>query len=95
MRVQMEELSKIRRKISEIAERPDNVSLSEIERIVRQLEPHGFAIGFRNATHGKLIRVDQHRCLVCTHRPGSKQVKSCYVKAFLKIMVEIGLYEEL
>jgi hypothetical protein len=32
--------------------------------------------------------------MVCTHNPGSKQVKGCYVDDFLNAMMELGLYEE-
>jgi hypothetical protein len=56
---------------------------------------HGFQVREpRRTRHGVLYGVGPVRFMVCTHNPGSKQVKGCYVDDFLNAMMELGLYEE-
>ncbi len=91
----MATLEKIREKISQIAEHRKNTTAFEIEWVVNQLGEHGFEIREpRRTRHGVLYGVGPLRFMVCTHNPGSKQVKACYVDDFLDAMVELGLYEE-
>ncbi len=90
----MAELKKIKQKIAELAERRKNVTIQEIEWVVNQLGQYGFETGCRGTTHNKIFRVAEQRFGVCSHNPGSKQVKHCYVDAFVDAMIELGLYEE-
>jgi len=88
-------LEKVRARISHIAEHRNNPTASEIEWVVSQLREHGFEVReSRKTRHGVLYGVGPLRFMVCTHNPGSKQVKACYVDDFLNAMVELGLYEE-
>ena len=91
----MASLEKVLEKIAQIAERRKNTTVSEIEWVVNQLHEHGFQVREpRRTRHGVLYGVGPVRFMVCTHNPGSKQVKGCYVDDFLNAMVELGLYEE-
>ena len=90
----VDELWDIRSSVIALGNRPKNVTMPQILKIVWQLQLHGFEVRVRDATHGKLITVNNHRCMVCTHHAGSKQVKPCYVRHFIDMMTEIGLYEE-
>jgi len=91
----MATLEKVKEKISEIAGRRKNTTASEIEWVVNQLQQHGFDVREpRRTRHGVLYGVGPARFMVCTHNPGSKQVKACYIDDFLNAMLELGLYEE-
>jgi hypothetical protein len=91
----MATVEKVIEKISQIAERRNNTTVSDIEWVVNQLREHGFQVREpRRTRHGVLYGVGPVRFMVCTHNPGSKQVKGCYVDDFLNAMVELGLYEE-
>jgi hypothetical protein len=90
----MASVEKIKAAIAQIAQRRKNTTSSEIEWVVNQLREHGHAVRSRSTTHGVLYAVGSVRFSVCTHNPGSKQVKSCYVDGFLDAMIEIGLYDE-
>ena len=89
----MADLQKIMDDIRELAGRPRNVALAEIERIVMQLQALGYDAGFRDTRHGRLYWVNARKFSICTHHPGAKQVKSCYVREFLAAMIELELYE--
>ncbi len=91
----MADEEKIRRTIREIAQRPKNVTMQEIEWVVNQLKAYMNVAEPRKAKHGWLFRVgDAHPFMVNSHNPGSKQVKEYSVKDFLNVMIEIGWYEE-
>ncbi len=81
----------IRAAIADIAQRPKNIKFDEIEWVVDQLSSY-YSVSKRQATHGVLFRVRDQQFMVCTHNPGSKQVKRVYVKKFLGAMAELGWY---
>ena len=89
----MADIDKIREKIAEIADRPKNVTFSEIEWVVNRLSEHGYAVEMRDARHGKLIQVDSQTFMVNYHNPGNKQIKAYSVMDFIGAMIELGLYE--
>jgi hypothetical protein len=89
----MESRERISEEIRDIAQRSKNVTLSDIERVVRKLEGQ-FPVVIRQARHGVLFRVGDQRFMVNPHNPGSKQVKEYSVHAFIDAMIELGLYEE-
>jgi hypothetical protein len=89
----MAELSRIRAKISELAQRENNVTLSEIEWVADQLGQNGYEVKYRAARHGKLFRVGSQRFMVNYHNPGNTQVKAYSVRDFINAMIELGLYE--
>jgi hypothetical protein len=64
----------VQEKIGEIAQRPKNVTLNEIEWDVERLSER-YPVRIRRATHGLLIGIDIRRFMVNVHHPGSKQVK--------------------
>jgi len=81
----MATLEKVKEKISDIAEHRKNTTAVEIEWVVSQLPRLGFAVREpRKTRHGVLYGVGPVRFMICTHNPGSKQVKACYVDDFLK-----------
>jgi hypothetical protein len=86
-------LRRIKNDIAEIAQRPNNVRLSEMERIVNQLRLAGYAVQEDRTAHGMMYMVGSARSfMVCAHHPGSSQVKSYGVKHFLAAMAELNLY---
>ena len=88
----MASLEKIKQRVSEIANNPKNVSSSDIEWVVGQLSQNGYRTSERAyGDHGKLFSVGEHRFGICTHNRGSKQIKSCYVSEFLKVMINLEL----
>jgi hypothetical protein len=89
----MENLDRIRNAIQDIAQRRNNVTLSEIEWVVDKLSST-HKTRRREARHGVLFGVGDQRFMVNCHNPGSKQVKSYSVDAFVDAMAELGLYEE-
>lgn len=90
----MANLERIKAVIADIAQRPRNKTASEIKWVVDQLGAQGYSVRERKTPDGVLYGVESTRFGVCTHNPGSKQVKRCYVDDFLDAMVELGLYEE-
>ena len=91
----MATLEKLKGTISDIVSRRKNVTLSEIESVVSQLSQFGFVVRKpRKTTHGLLFGVNHERFSVCTHHPGSKQLKPRYVDEFANAMIKLGLYEE-
>ena len=90
----MANLEKIKGTIAEIARAPKNVTAAEIEWVVNQLDQHGFRVRQRKTLHGILYVVNSSRFSICTHHPGGKQIRACYVYEFLRAMIEIGLYED-
>ena len=90
----MADAEKIKGSIAEIAQRRNNVTLQEIEWVVRQLRRYYGNVASRDARHGKLFRVGSQRFMVNAHHPGSKQVKPYSVDDFLEAMTELGWYED-
>jgi hypothetical protein len=90
----MATLEKIKERIGELAGRRSNVTLSEIEWVVKQLAGHGYRTSSRDAKHGKLFGVGTQRFMVNYHNPGNTQVKSYSLDNFLDAMIELGLYDD-
>ena len=80
--------SKIREKISQIAQRRRNVTFDDIHWVVKQIG--GEVV--RKTRHGYLFRVGSRRFMVNAHHPGSKQVKAYSVDDFLDAMRDLGWY---
>jgi hypothetical protein len=90
----MANIEKVKATIAEIALRRKNVSPSDIEWVVNQLKALGLDVREpRRTRHGVLYFIGSVKFHVCTHNPGSKQVKACYVDDFVDQMTELGLYE--
>ena len=83
---------KIRHRISEIASRPKNVPISDIEWVMNQLKSFGTVI-FSENEHRKVWCFDGTLFSVCPHHKGNKQLKLPYVQDFLKAMMKTGWYE--
>ena len=64
----------------------------KIERLMNQLKEHATVASVEN-DHQRMYSVDGVRFGICTHHPGSKQIKSAYVKEFLRAMSDTGWYE--
>jgi hypothetical protein len=91
----MADLDEIKQVIRQIAGRPKNVTLNEIEWVVRQLgQLPGYSVSERRTKHSLLFRVNTEKFGVNAHNPGNKQVKTYSVKNFLAAMIELELYEE-
>ena len=89
----MADISHIKKRISEIAERRKNVELSDIQWVVENLGMNGYSVSQRSNDHATLFRIGKRQFSVCSHHRGGKQIKVCYVVEFLDIMEEFGLYE--
>jgi len=89
----MASLHKIKETISEIAVRRKNTSFNEIGWVIDQLKQF-YDVDSRKTRHGVLFRVGDRRFSVCTHNPGSGQVKAVYVDEFIDAMTDLGLYDE-
>jgi hypothetical protein len=90
----MADVKKIRETIAELAGRPKNVELSEIEWVVKHLGNNGHDISIRSNDHATMFRVGKRQFSVCHHNRGSKQIKACYVNEFLDAMADVGVYED-
>jgi hypothetical protein len=86
--------SKVRAFIAEIAGRPNNVTESEIEWVVDQLDALGLETSRDSNGHQVMYCVQGEQFGVCTHHRGAKQIKKCYVRRFLVAMSNIGWYED-
>ena len=89
----MDRDERILERIRDIAGRPKNVTLEDIEWVIGQIEAHHY-VKRREFAHGILFRIDGQRFSVCTHHRGSRQLKVAYVKGFLRAMSELGWYDE-
>ncbi|MGA3023139.1 MAG: hypothetical protein ABSF98_00065 [Bryobacteraceae bacterium] len=90
----MAELEKVRNRIREIAGRTRNVALSEIKEVLRELSQHGFTVySWPAGGHAEIFQVDDETFSICTHHRGSKQLKACYVREFIRVMIKLGMYE--
>jgi hypothetical protein len=90
----MADLKKIKERISELVERRENVTLSEIKWVVDRLGELGYRTSERVATHGRLFGVGATRFMLNCHDRGNKQVKAYSVDDFANAMIELGLYED-
>jgi hypothetical protein len=91
----MASLEKVKARIREIAGgNRKNVTLDDIAWVVDHLGKNGFRTAVRTNAHAKIFHVDSQTFSACTHRPGSSQLKRCYVTNFLNAMIELGLYED-
>ena len=91
----MASIEKVKSVIAEIAQRRRNVTSDEIDWVIDQLKMHGFKVrDTRKAKHGYLYGIGSQRFMVNCHNPGSKQVKSYSVDAFIAAMIDLGLYED-
>ena len=88
----MADLKRIKDRIAELAGRPKNVELSEIEWVVNHLGNNGYNVSIRKNDHST-IWVNKRQFGVCHHNPGNKQIKACYVSEFLDAMADVGVYE--
>jgi hypothetical protein len=88
----MADLEKIKERIQDIAQRPRNVELSEIEWVANNLANCGYAVKSKDARHGKLFQVNGQTFMV-NHHTGNKQVRSYSVKDFISAMIELSLYD--
>jgi hypothetical protein len=89
----MASLDKIKEIISGIAVRRKNTSFNEIGWVMDQLKQF-YDVDSRKTRHGVLFRVGDRRFSVCTHNPGSGQVKAVYVDEFIDAMTDLGLYDD-
>lgn len=89
----MADLKRIKDRIAELAGRPKNVELSEIEWVVNHLGNNGYNVSIRKNVHSTMFRVNKRQFGVCHHNPGNKQIKACYVSEFLDAMADVGVYE--
>jgi hypothetical protein len=83
---------KIRERILEIANRPNNVTLADIDWVMNQLKQFGKVIATQNV-HRKVWCFEGALFSVCPHHKGRKQLKPAYVNEFLKAMMKTGWYE--
>ena len=89
----MADIKKIVARIGELAQRQNNVELSDIQWIVNQLGENGYAVSERKNDHNTMFSVKGRRFGVCHHNRGSKQIKARYVREFLDAMSDLGLYD--
>ncbi len=91
----MADLKDIQDQIRSLEGRPKNVEGKEIAKILDELrETHGFNAGWRSTGHGMICWIEGETFSICTHNRGSKQLKPCYVKTFIKATIEVGAYEK-
>ncbi|MEO8096079.1 MAG: hypothetical protein ABI811_00135 [Acidobacteriota bacterium] len=90
----MAELEKIQQRIREIAESRNNVTVSDIDSVISDLGKCGFTFRMKAKGHYKMYTLDDATFSVCTHHPGQKQILPCYVREFLRSMIELGIYEQ-
>ena len=88
----MASVEKIKTRILQIAAKPKNVTLGDIEWVMSQLNQFGEVTESRNV-HRIVWCIDGALFSVCPHHKGGKQLKVAYVKAFLNAMIETGWYE--
>jgi len=84
--------SRIKEAIADIVTRRNNVTLEEIDWVMRHLSAL-LEVSDRDARHGKLYNVAGRRFMVNFHNPGNKQVKPYSVDEFRDAMIDIGWYE--
>lgn len=82
------------REILELSARVANVTSAEIEGVVSQLIVMGFDVKSKTNAHGTWFQIGEVGFGICSHHKGSKQLKPCYVRGFLKTMASLGLLEE-
>lgn len=65
----MANINKIKARIQEMARRPNNVELSEVEWVVKQLGAHDYRTSVRKNVHQVLFNVNGRRFGACSHNP--------------------------
>ena len=91
----MADLKKIKATIKEISGRRANVPIEDIEWVVSQLGQNGYKTDRRAAgNHQLLFTVNEEIFGICIHHKGGRQLKRCYVNAFMNAMIELGLYDD-
>jgi hypothetical protein len=50
---------------------------------------NGYDTGSRTNVHQTIFRVGTRKFGVCSHNPGSKQVKACYLYEFVDAMIDL------
>ncbi len=89
----MPDLAHIEADIADIASRPKAVRFAEIERVIKQLNGHGYSPRYYKGKEAWVFYVGGEKFTVCDHNRGSAYVKSVYVKKFVGAMINLGLYE--
>jgi hypothetical protein len=88
----MASVEKIKTRILQIAAKPKNVTLGDIEWVMNQLKQFG-KVDESGNVHQRVWCFDGALFSVCPHHKGSKQLKPAYVKEFLNAMIKTGWYE--
>jgi hypothetical protein len=89
----MADIERVKGAIGELAGRPKSVRFGEIERIANQLESLGYRVDKRRLSDGWIFSIDGKKFSVVTHNRGQSQLKPYYVRSFLEVMMELGLYD--
>ncbi len=84
--------SKIKDLILDIASRPESVTTSEIERVMRMLADFD-KVTVSEDLYRKVWCIAGAFFSVCAPNKGNKHLKSAYVKEFLSAMMKTGWYE--
>jgi hypothetical protein len=87
-------IEKVRAFISQIAERPNNVTAEEIGWVVERLADLGLSTSKISNGHQVMYNVEGQQFGIATHHRGASQIKACYVRKFLAAMSNIGWYED-
>src|SRR5262245_55215413 len=86
--------ARIQRLLEGISQRPNSTEFSDLDAVVSELERLGHKVARkRYGDHGIAITIDDVTVQVCTHNKGRKELKRCYVKAFLEAMIELEVFE--
>ena len=83
----MASAARVRKKISEIVCRPQNVRFEEIKWVMDQL-----GASERSTKHGWLFHLGGHRLMINKHNDGRGTVPQYSVDEFRDLMIELGLY---
>src|SRR5260370_17554500 len=82
---------RIRNVIQDIAQRRNNVTLSEIEWVIDKLS-ETYTVRRPEARHGVLFGFGNQRFMVNHHNPGNKQTQSHSCISFVNPILQLGLY---
>lgn len=90
----MADLKAVKARIAEIAGRPKNVDLSDVEWVITHLGNNGYDVAVKRNVHQVRFTVNKCQFGICCHNRGNRQIKAHYVDEFLDAMTEIGVYED-
>jgi hypothetical protein len=91
----MPDRKRIQEQISSLEGRLNNVEEGEILKLLRQIrDVYGVDADSRSTGHGRICWIGNQTFSICTHNRGNKQLKACYVKAFINATIEAGIYEQ-